>query len=220
MQTYCSLSSGTADTKTHWEHECSSIVSVVLIASSVINRSFTQRSSYRECMSNCVWFIKLNNDAAQAWFRLSGQRKKVYSQHTFKVHTETNVPVPSSLQYGLCIVTEGGILFHIRIHSINTVRMNGVDRKWRTGRIIQPKDNWSTWRKTYPSVILSKINPTWTGMSSNSGLHCNRPQTYCLRHSLQSIASNKYIRQKSHTNTLHWHNNGAGIHEIQYGISI
>lgn len=88
--------------------------------------------------------------------------------------------------------------------------MNEVGAKWRTGRIIQPEDNWSTWIRTCPSVILSKINPTWTGTSSNPDLLCNRPETFCLSHSLQSIASNKYIRQRSHTTKLHLHNNGTG----------
>ena len=36
--------------------------------------------------------------------------------------------------------------------------------------IILTGENQSTWRKTCPSAVLSTINPTWTGLGSNTGL--------------------------------------------------
>lgn len=43
------------------------------------------------------------------------------------------------------------------------------------------------WRKTYPIVNLSAINPTWTDVMSKPGLRDNRPGTNLLKHGADSI---------------------------------
>jgi hypothetical protein len=46
------------------------------------------------------------------------------------------------------------------------------------------RENQITQKETCLSATLSNINPTWTGLESNTGLHSKRPATNCLSHGI------------------------------------
>jgi hypothetical protein len=48
--------------------------------------------------------------------------------------------------------------------------------------MILTRENWRTWRKTYPSATLSTTNLTWTEPGANPGLRCERPATNSQSH--------------------------------------
>jgi hypothetical protein len=48
-------------------------------------------------------------------------------------------------------------------------------------------ENRRTWRKFCPGVTLSTINPTWTYMDANPGLHGEKPETNRLSYGTFAI---------------------------------
>jgi hypothetical protein len=57
--------------------------------------------------------------------------------------------------------------------------MNEI-RIWGSAAMMQGKTNVSTQKKICFSATFSTINPLWTGLGSNPGLHIERLESNCL----------------------------------------
>jgi len=104
--------------------------------------------------------------------------KLIFTRACAHTHTPTHPPIHKHARTCVCTHTYFSLskLVHvIKWHHPLLELWWMKEQAWTTGGMIVTGENWSIWRKTFPTATLSSTNPTNTGLGQNPGLCSQRP---------------------------------------------